>query len=133
MARPLVPGSASALPPGQGGMVEQLHETDRNMDQRVPVAPTGLDQYDTRGGILGEPVGEHATRRASADNDVIGLHVHPSLTVSVIAWSLCASQPPAAHAASFCRASSRIIAAPFSAIMMVGALVLVEVTVAITE
>ena len=38
------------------------------------------------------------------------------------------SMPPAAVAAS-----SRIIAAPFSAIMIVGALVLVEVTVGITE
>src|SRR5213082_2453135 len=37
------------------------------------------------------------------------------------------------HAASFCRASPNIIAAPFSAIMIVGALVLVEVTVGITE
>src|ERR1700719_53139 len=37
------------------------------------------------------------------------------------------------HAARFCRASSRIIVAPFSAIMMVGALVLVEVTVGITD
>src|SRR3984893_2054041 len=43
------------------------------------------------------------------------------------------SVPIVGYAASFCRASSRIIAAPFSAIMMVGALVLVEVTVGITE
>jgi hypothetical protein len=32
-----------------------------------------------------------------------------------------------------CRASSRIIAAPFSAIMIIGALVLVDVTAGITE
>ncbi len=37
------------------------------------------------------------------------------------------------YAAIFCRAAPLIIAAPFSAIMMVGALVLVEVTAGITE
>ena len=37
------------------------------------------------------------------------------------------------HAASCWRASARIISAPFSAIMIVGALVLVEVTAGITE
>ena len=43
-----------------------------------------------------------------------------------------ATAPVAPHAASFWRASSAIMAAPFSAIMIVGALVLVEVTVGIT-
>ena len=38
-----------------------------------------------------------------------------------------------AYAAIFCRAAPLIIAAPFSAIMIVGALVLVEVTAGITE
>ena len=37
------------------------------------------------------------------------------------------------YAASRCRAAPLIIAAPFSAIMIVGALVLVEVTAGITE
>src|SRR4051794_37446550 len=37
------------------------------------------------------------------------------------------------YAANACRAAPRIIAAPFSAIMMVGALVLVEVTDGMTE
>jgi hypothetical protein len=38
-----------------------------------------------------------------------------------------------AYAANLCRAVPLIIAAPFSAIMIVGALVLVEVTDGITE
>src|ERR1700739_4457005 len=37
------------------------------------------------------------------------------------------------YAASLCRAAALIIAAPFSAIMIVGALVLVEVTAGMTE
>src|SRR5262249_53516218 len=38
-----------------------------------------------------------------------------------------------AYAASFCRAAALISAAPFSAIMIVGALVLVELTAGMTE
>ena len=33
--------------PGQGRVVEQLHEADRDVDQWVPVAPAGLDQQDS--------------------------------------------------------------------------------------
>src|SRR5208282_5360244 len=40
---------------------------------------------------------------------------------------------PPGYAAILCRAAPLIIAAPFSAIMIVGALVLVEVTAGITE
>src|SRR6202011_1829044 len=129
---------------------------------RVPVAPAGFDQHHPGRGVLGQPVGQHAAGRPGADNNVIGLHfpllahrqsvivppppadAGPSLSPRMRGEGLCCSLAPLAgrgsgggallhHAARFCRASSRIIAAPFSAIMMVGALVLVEVTVGITE
>ena len=75
MARPLVPGSASALKPQvRVGMVEQLHKPDRDVDQRVAVAPAGLDQHHPRRGVLAQPVSEDAAGRASADNHVIRLH-----------------------------------------------------------
>jgi hypothetical protein len=38
---------ASRLAPGELLVVEQFHVADWNMDQRVPIAPAGLDQ-DTR-------------------------------------------------------------------------------------
>src|SRR5581483_8772051 len=44
--------------PGQGLVVEQLHEPGGNVDQRIPVAPAGLDQYDPDRGVGAEPVGQ---------------------------------------------------------------------------
>ena len=61
--------------PGQGRMFQQLHIAGGNMDQRIPVAPTGLDQQHAIVGVLGQPVGEHAARRAGADDDVIRIHL----------------------------------------------------------
>src|SRR5438132_12173535 len=127
-------------------MVEQFHEPDRDMDQRVPVAPAGLDQHHANPRVLGQAVGEDAAGRAGADNNVIRLHDFPlpkRLTHSSSPpgkrGSRATFQTPGPwipafagtttgrYAASFCRASSTIIAAPFSAIMIVGALVFVAV------
>ena len=47
--------------------------------------------------------------------------------------AVAASGPRSGQAANFSRAPALIIAAPFSAIMIVGALVLVELTAGITE
>ena len=70
-------------PPGQRRMVEQFHEPDRDVDQRVPVAPAGLDQDDPHRRVLGQPVGQHAPGRAGADDHVIRLHASlPEITPS---------------------------------------------------
>src|SRR5208282_421576 len=65
--------------PRQGIVVEHLEEPGRDVDQRVPVAPARLDQQHPRAGVLGQPVGQHATRRAGTDDDVIRLHLPCSL------------------------------------------------------
>src|ERR1051326_3059546 len=69
--------SLRAVLPRQGVMVEHLEEAGRDVNERVPVAPAGLDQQDLGRGILGEPVGEHAAGRSRADDDVIRLHRAP--------------------------------------------------------
>src|SRR6185312_913702 len=127
-------------PPGQLLVLEQLHVPGRDVDIRVPVAPARLDQENLDRRVLGQPVGQHAAGRAAADDHVICLHRSFPSSVRV---------PPSprgprgrgegrgeghrSYAASLSRAAARIIAAPFSAIMIVGALVLVEVTAGITE
>ena len=65
--------------PRQGVVVEHLEEPGRYVDQRVPVAPARLDQQYFRTGILGQPVGQYAARRAGPDDDVIRLHAPRSL------------------------------------------------------
>src|SRR5215469_10096121 len=132
-------------------VIEQLHVAHWDVDQRVPVAPASLEQDDADGGVLGQPVGEHTPGRAGADDDVIRLHsvlpgnphpVPPPLAEegTLFATEQTLPPPPQAgegwgggYAASRCRAAAMTAAAPFSAIMMVGALVLVEVTVGITD
>ena len=61
-------------PPGQSRMIQQFDIAGRNVNERVPIAPAGLDQHDPRGGILAQPIGQHAPRRASADDHIIRLH-----------------------------------------------------------
>src|SRR5207245_6282530 len=60
--------------PRQGIVVEHLEEPGRDVDQRVPVAPTRLDQQYLRTD-LSQPVGQHAAGRARPDDDVIRLHI----------------------------------------------------------
>ena len=61
--------------PGERRMLQQLHVAGGNVDQRIPVAPAGLDQHDAVAGVLGQPVGQTAASRAGADDDVVSLHV----------------------------------------------------------
>jgi len=61
--------------PGELLLVKQFHVADRNMDQRVPIAPAGLDQDHTNGRVFGKTVGQHASGRPRADDHVIHLHL----------------------------------------------------------
>ena len=61
--------------PGELLVVKQLHIADRNMNERVPVAPAGLDQDHASGRVFGETVGQDASGRPGADDDVIRLHL----------------------------------------------------------
>src|SRR5207248_1336971 len=47
----------------------------RDVDQRVPILPAGLEQHHFRA-ILGEAAGHHTPGRAGPDHDVICFH-HP--------------------------------------------------------
>ena len=60
-------------------------------------------------------------------------HPHPTAAIAAATLSRDAGEGITIYAASLSFAAARIAAAPFSAIMIVGALVLVEVTVGITE
>ena len=59
--------------PGERRMVPQLRVASRDVDQRVPVAPAGLDQHDAGGGIFRQPIGQYAASRTGADDDVVSL------------------------------------------------------------
>ena len=88
--------------PGELLVVKQFHVADRNMDQRVPVAPAGLDQYHTSGRVLGETVGQDASGRPSADDHVIRLHLSSLTIAAALAFPSLGCQgvlPSAAHAA----------------------------------
>src|SRR6201987_2354643 len=53
------------------GIVEQLAVTERNVNPDVPVVAAGFDKQHPMAAGFGEPVGEHATGRSGADDDVI--------------------------------------------------------------
>jgi hypothetical protein len=61
--------------PGQLRMIEQFDVPGRDMDQRVPVAPAGLDQDDPCGRIGRQPVRQHAPRRPGPDDYIVCLHL----------------------------------------------------------
>ena len=65
--------------PGELLVVEQFHVADRNMDQRVPIAPASLDQDHASGRVFGKTVGQDAAGRPSADDHVIRLHLRSLL------------------------------------------------------
>src|SRR5262249_44878402 len=56
-----------------------LAHAERDVDERIEVAPAGFDQQHARGAILAQPVGQHAAGRAGADDHVVVafLHAHP--------------------------------------------------------
>src|SRR6202043_921747 len=51
--------------------VKGLDKTRRQMDVGMPVAGPGFEHADAGAGILAEPAGEHAARRARAHDHVI--------------------------------------------------------------
>jgi hypothetical protein len=52
-------------------MFPDLAEPDRDVDQGMRVAPAGFQHQRANRWIGGEPVREHAARRAGADDDVV--------------------------------------------------------------
>jgi hypothetical protein len=55
-------------------VVEHFEKPDRDMDQRVPVAPAGFDQKNARRAVLAQPVGEDTAGRAGTDDDIVSLY-----------------------------------------------------------
>src|SRR6516165_10808432 len=68
-------------------MVEELHKTCGNVDIRAPVLPARLDQYDLYVGVLTQPVGQDATRRAGTDDHIISPHARPSFSAPLFGHS----------------------------------------------
>ena len=52
-------------------MLVHLAHAERDVDERIPVAPACLEQQHPRAFVLGEPVRQNATGRAGADDDVV--------------------------------------------------------------
>ena len=48
-----------------------LAHAERDMDEWMEVAPAGFEQQHARGGVLAQPVGQHAPGGAGADDDVV--------------------------------------------------------------
>ena len=59
--------------PVQALMFEQPQQPQRDMDQGIRVTRTGFDQADLIARVLGKTVGQHATRRARAHDDIVEL------------------------------------------------------------
>ena len=57
--------------PVEGLVVEQLGEAGRDVDPHRLVARPRLEQQHLDARILGQPVGQHAARRAAAHDDII--------------------------------------------------------------
>src|SRR6516162_2618183 len=58
-------------------MVEELHKARGDMDIGAAVAPARFDQDHLCAGILAQPVGQDATRRAGTDDYIISPHPLP--------------------------------------------------------
>ena len=56
-----------------------LAHAERNVNERVKVAPARLDEQNRGAFVLGQPIGEHAARRTRAHNDVIVASPHHHL------------------------------------------------------
>ena len=53
------------------GIDQRVHEAGRDMDEGMPVAWTGFQYADRDVGILAQPAGQHAARRAGAHDHVV--------------------------------------------------------------
>jgi hypothetical protein len=81
-------------PPGERRVLQQLHIPGGDMDQRLPVAPAGLDQHHAVGGIFSQSIGQAAAGRTGADDHIVRLHWHspPGSYLTEIASPLRGSQ-----------------------------------------
>ena len=52
-------------------MKQHADEAKRQMNERMIVSRPGFDQADGRLSVLGQTIGEDATRRTRADDDVV--------------------------------------------------------------
>ena len=59
--------------PVGGAVLRQHGEPGRAVDQHALVDRAGLEQADRDRGVFAQPAGEHAARRAAADDDVVEL------------------------------------------------------------
>src|SRR5262249_21037796 len=52
-------------------ILKYLSPAKRNMDERIAIPAAGFDQQHPRANVLRQAVGERASSRAGADNDVV--------------------------------------------------------------
>ena len=53
-----------------------LAHAERDVDERIEVAPTRFDQQHARGFVLAQPIGQHAAGRTRTDDHVVVALVH---------------------------------------------------------
>ena len=82
--------------PGEPLVLKQLHIADRNMNERVPVATSGLDQDHASGRVFGETIGQNASGRSGADDHVIRLHLRSPFSHSGQPLPAACPMPPSA-------------------------------------
>ena len=59
------------IAPVEHAVLVHLAHAERDVDERIAVAPAGLDQQHARALILAQPARQHAAGRAAADDDVV--------------------------------------------------------------
>ena len=65
-----------AIAPVEHVVFVHLAHAERDMDERIEVAPARFDQQHARRAVLAQPVGQHAAGRAGADDDVVVACLH---------------------------------------------------------
>ena len=66
-----IPARARSVEPIDLGVGEQLAVAERNVNPDVAVRPAGLQQQHAMAPRRGQPIGENASGRAGADDDVV--------------------------------------------------------------
>jgi hypothetical protein len=89
-------------------VVQELGEAHRDRDPEAVILATGFEQQHLLGGILAQPVGQHAARRTRPDNDVV-IRRHspfpsryPCLASRWRTFRTARGRAPAARSASSC-------------------------------
>ena len=59
-------------------MLVHLAHAERDMDERMEVAPARLEQQHARRAVLAQAIGQHAAGRTGADDDVVVACLHVS-------------------------------------------------------